>query len=57
VILAFDRSGALLTRVSLVFFNLKEAETNDEMNAISEEITAMTTEHENNILLNAQLFV
>jgi peptidyl-dipeptidase Dcp len=56
VILAFDRSGALLERISLVYFNLNEAETNDEMDAISGEITAITTEHQNNILLNAQLF-
>jgi peptidyl-dipeptidase Dcp len=55
VILAFDRAGALLTRVSNVFFNINEAETNDEMDAISEVITDMTTEHENNIMLNAKI--
>jgi peptidyl-dipeptidase Dcp len=53
---AIDFSGALLHKVSLVFFSLTESETNDEMNAIAEKITPILSEHSDNIYLNAKLF-
>jgi peptidyl-dipeptidase Dcp len=56
VILALDRSGIVLSRISSVFFNLHSAETNDEITAIANEVTPLITEHQNNIMLNAQLF-
>ena len=37
-ILPFDKSGQTLDRVSNVFFNLNECLTNDEMNAIAEQV-------------------
>ncbi len=37
-ILAFDRSGMLLTKVSKVFFALNEANTNEQMQAIARQI-------------------
>ena len=37
-IVALDRSGLLLDRVTGVFFNVLEADGNDEMNAIAEQV-------------------
>lgn len=55
-IVALEKSGELLNRVSTVFSNLHSAETNDVMDALAEKIMPMLTEHSNNITLNAQLF-
>ena len=55
-IVALEKSGELLNRVSTVFGNLHSAETNDEMDALAEKMMPMITEHSNNITLNAQLF-
>ncbi|MCK9312387.1 MAG: M3 family metallopeptidase, partial [Bacteroidales bacterium] len=55
-IVALDFSGELLRNVSQVFFSLTECETNDQMNAIAEEITPLLSEHQDNIYLNANLF-
>jgi peptidyl-dipeptidase Dcp len=51
-----EYSGKLLTRVSMVFFNLEESMHSAEMQAIAEKVTPMLTEHSDNILLNAKLF-
>jgi peptidyl-dipeptidase Dcp len=53
---ALDRSGDLLTRVSTVFFNIKEANTNDFINAIAEEVAPLLSQHRDEILLNKSLF-
>jgi len=53
---AFDQSGAMLRKVSLVFFTLTENETNDKMNKIAERISPVLAEHSDNIYLNAKLF-
>ncbi len=55
-ILAFDRSGKLLTDVRYVFFNLKEANTNDQMQAIARRIDPVLTKHRDDIYLNEKLF-
>ena len=55
-ILAFDKSGLLLTRVSKVFYNLNEANTNDKMQAIARELDPLTTKHQDDIYLNEKLF-
>lgn len=55
-ILAFDKSGKLLTRVSYVFYNLNGANTNDEMQDIAREISPMTSKHSDDISLNPKLF-
>ncbi len=55
-ILAFDRSGKLLTDVRNVFFNLKEANTNDQMQAIARRIDPVLTKHRDDIYLNEKLF-
>ena len=53
---ALDRSGDLLIRVSTVFFNVKEANTNDSINAIAEEVAPLLSQHNDAILLNEDLF-
>jgi peptidyl-dipeptidase Dcp len=55
-IAALDVSGPLLRDVTAVFFALTEAETNDEMDAISEKVTPMLSEHSDNLYLNPSLF-
>ncbi len=55
-ILAYENSGDLLSRVSMVFFNLTEANTNDTLDAIAEEMTPLITAHYDNIALNEGLF-
>ena len=53
---ALDRSGELLTKVSSVFFNVKEAHTNDSINTIAEEVAPLLSQHTDAILLNEALF-
>ena len=55
-IVALDRSGLLLEQVSGVFFNVLEADGNDEMNRIAEEVTPMLSDLSDGILLNDSLF-
>lgn len=55
-ILALENSGALLERVTTVFFNLMSAETCDEMDALAEKMMPELSEHSNNISLNSKLF-
>jgi len=53
---AMDKSGALLDRVSSVFYNQFSANTNDELKAINKEIAPKMAAHSDNINLNAKLF-
>ena len=55
-IVALDRSGLLLDRVTGVFFNVLEADGNDEMNAIAEQVSPMLSELSDGIILNEALF-
>ena len=55
-IVALEKSGELLNRVSTVFGNLLSAETSDEMQAIAEKMMPLLSEHSNNITLNEKLF-
>jgi peptidyl-dipeptidase Dcp len=55
-IMAFDRTGKLLMNVTKVFFNLNEANTNDQMQAIAREVSPKLSEHADNIFLNEKLF-
>lgn len=54
--IAYEAPDSLLSRVSAVFFNLLNAETNDEMNALAQKISPVLTEHANDVLLNEKLF-
>lgn len=53
---AFDRSGRMLDSVTSIFFNLLNAESDDEMMALSHEIIPVLSEHYNNISLDEKLF-
>ena len=55
-IVALDRAGGLLDRVTGVFFNILDADGNDEMNAIAEEVTPMLSALSDGIILNDALF-
>jgi peptidyl-dipeptidase Dcp len=52
----FDQSGMLLTRVSKVFFNLNEANTNEQMQAIARQVNPLLSKHRDDIYLNEKLF-
>ncbi len=53
---AMEYAGAMMDRVSSVFFNLISAESNDEMMEISQRLSPKLSEHSNNINLNEGLF-
>lgn len=55
-IVALEKSGALLERVTTVFGNLMSAETSDEMQELTEKMMPILSEHSNNISLNEKLF-
>ena len=55
-ILPYDKSGEMLDRVSNVFFNLLECESNDEMQEIAEKVMPMLSQHSDSIIMNAKLF-
>ena len=55
-VVALDNSGRLLNRVSGVFFNLMNAETNDELQNIAQEVSPLLTKFGNDINLNPALF-
>ncbi|MDL2213559.1 M3 family metallopeptidase, partial [Bacteroides sp. OttesenSCG-928-D19] len=56
VIVALDNSAPMLNRVSMVFYNMTEAETTDELTELSMKLAPTLSEHEDNIYLNAGLF-
>ena len=53
---ALEYSGSTLNQVSHIFYNLLEANTNNEMQNIAEEITPLTTEFSMYVSLNESLF-
>ena len=55
-IVAMERQGELLGRISGIFYNLREADTSDEMDAIAMRIQPKMTELSNDISLNPELF-
>ena len=55
-IAALDRSGALLSKVTGVFYNIAESDATPEVNAIMEEITPLVSEASDEIFMNADLF-
>lgn len=56
VILEMENSDLLLDTVTLAFFNLTSAETNDEMTEISKEFSPKLTAFGNDISLDEKLF-
>ena len=55
-IVAMERAGELLGRVSGVFFVLNNCDTNDEMQQIANNVTPKLTELGNDVSLNPELF-
>lgn len=55
-VVALDKSGKDLSRVSGVFFNLVEANSNDTLRDINAEMAPKLANHSDNIMLNAELF-
>lgn len=55
-ILAFDRSGESLARVSAVFGALQSAHSSPELQKIAEQASPLLSQHRSNIYLNDRLF-
>jgi peptidyl-dipeptidase Dcp len=55
-LVALERSGELVGRVSSVMFNLNHAETNAELQKIVRDASPLLTEYGNDITLNEALF-
>lgn len=53
---AYERSGALLDKVSAVFYNLSSSLTSDEMQEIARTMSPMMSKHRDDINLNPVLF-
>jgi len=53
---AMEYSGALLDRVTSIFFNLNSAETNEEIQKIAQKASPLLSEFSNDISLNIDLF-
>ncbi|MGN0202330.1 MAG: M3 family metallopeptidase [Candidatus Cryptobacteroides sp.] len=53
---AYEYSGALLTKVSSVLFNLHETEGNEQMDKVVEEATSLMTEHQDEMSMNKAFF-
>ena len=55
-IVAMERQGALLNRILGLFYNLNEADTSEEMEAIALRVQPKLTELSNDVALNPELF-
>ena len=55
-ILALELTGQLLDRVARVFYAISSAHTNDEIRALEQQLAPRLAGHEDNILLNRDLF-
>ena len=56
-IVALEKSGQILTRMLMVFYNKSSSDTNDNLDAIEEEIAPKLSAHQDAIKLNPALFV
>ncbi|WP_404407300.1 M3 family metallopeptidase [Pseudidiomarina marina] len=55
-IVEMERSGALLSRVSSVFYNVAGSNGNDDTRALQGELAPKMAAHRDNIMLNPELF-
>jgi peptidyl-dipeptidase Dcp len=55
-ILAFDKSGRLLTKVSKVFSQMNEANTTPQLQDIARKLSPLTSKHRDDIAMNEKLF-
>ena len=55
-IIAMEKSGQILKRMLLVFYNKSSSDTNDAIDAIEEELAPKLAAHQDAIQLNPALF-
>jgi peptidyl-dipeptidase Dcp len=55
-ILAFDKSGKLLTKVTKVFTQMNQANTTPQLQNIAKKISPMVSKHQDDITMNEKLF-
>ena len=55
-VLAMEQAGELMNRVMMVFSNLNEMESSDEMVALSEKLLPMYSEVADDVMMNPRLF-
>jgi len=55
-LVAMEKTGELLNKVSRVFFHLNGADTSDTRRAIANDVTPLLSKHRNSINLNEKLF-
>lgn len=55
-VVALSATGELLERATTVMYNLLSAETNDELEELAQKMAPILSEHNSNIMLNAELF-
>lgn len=55
-LIRLEKSGAILKRVSAVFFNLTNSNTTPQLQAIEEQIAPRLASHTDNIMLDKKLF-
>ena len=55
-ILPYDKSGETLSRVSNVFFNILECNSDDELMALAEQVMPLLSKHGDAIAMNPKLF-
>ena len=55
-IVALEKSGQILSRMLMVFYNKSSSDTNDRLDAIEEEIAPKLSAHQDAITLNPALF-
>ncbi|MBQ8839470.1 MAG: M3 family metallopeptidase [Bacteroidales bacterium] len=56
VVEAYERSGAILDRVTLVLFNVAESDATESLQKIVEEAIPLISEHSDNIFMNPYFF-
>lgn len=55
-LVAMEKTGEMLNKVSRVFFHLNGADTSDTRKAIAKDVTPLLSKHRNSINLNEKLF-
>jgi len=55
-VVALEESGALLTKVSDVFYNMTSAKTSDRIQEIARDASPLFSQHRDDIMLNPELF-
>jgi len=53
---ALEGTGEMLSRVSNVFYNILESNTNDSLQSIAKTVAPLLSKHSDDILMNAKLF-